>query len=238
MATITTGVCREARGTSDRARRRSSSDDAHGYGANPSSATPTPLTVSGVIWPGRPVHGTPARPSAANVWDWPEAPKSNAWLLATLTASMPAQRSAGALPGGAWNAKQFFALPPHFDAPPREYVPSRLAIVSSAAESSGRAAASWARPWSGGTPYFEPGVRSPTHWNVNTGGATASRARRWSAERRRKSAQPSHLTGLPGCGAGVGAGIGKATNAWSASPSSALTFTPALETVNSRSPTT
>src|SRR5204862_3392423 len=75
MATMTTGAPRAARAMSDRARRRSSRDDAQGYGANPSSATPTPLTVRVVIWPGRPVHGTPARPSAANVWAWPEAPK-------------------------------------------------------------------------------------------------------------------------------------------------------------------
>src|SRR5215208_4337166 len=109
MATITTGAALAARATSDRARRRSRSGDAHGYGANPSSATPTPLTSSLVTWAGRPVHVTPARRSAANVWAWPEAPKSNAWLLPTLTASMPAQRSAGALAGGAWNAKQFFA---------------------------------------------------------------------------------------------------------------------------------
>src|SRR5215212_5776918 len=47
-------------------------------------------------------------------------------------------------------------------------------MVKSAPESSARAGASCALPSWPGTPYFEPGVRSPTHWNDRTGATAAA----------------------------------------------------------------
>src|SRR5215212_860007 len=47
-------------------------------------------------------------------------------------------------------------------------------MVKSAPESSARAGASCAFPPWPGTPYLEPGVRSPTHSNVRTGATAAA----------------------------------------------------------------
>ncbi len=76
---------------------------------------------------------------------------------------MPAHGRASAYEGGAWKAKRTFeSLSSHFDGPPSEYVPSRLAIIRSGARSWSRTRAKRARPPSGGSPYFDPGVVSPT----------------------------------------------------------------------------
>ncbi len=76
---------------------------------------------------------------------------------------MPAHGRALAYEGGAWKAKQTSeSLSSHFDGPPSEYVPSRLAIMRSGARSWSRTCAKRARPPSGGSPYFDPGVVSPT----------------------------------------------------------------------------
>ena len=76
---------------------------------------------------------------------------------------MPAHGRALAKDGGAWKAKQADESDPsHFDAPPSEYVPSRLAIMRSGSRSSSRTWANSARPPSGARPYIDPGVVSPT----------------------------------------------------------------------------
>ena len=99
------------------------------------------------------------------------------WLLAMLTRSMPDQASAAAYDGGAWKEKQVPAEAPlHFDGPAVEYVPSRLAIMRSGLLSSGRMSPKRARPPSGGVPYREPGVVSPTQPTVMTADEAAAEA--------------------------------------------------------------
>jgi hypothetical protein len=74
--------------------------------------------------PGAPVNRTPAPLSAARVEPHPAGPKSNAWLLAWLTMSIPARASVPAFAGGAWNAKHVgLCEPAHLDAPPGANVP-------------------------------------------------------------------------------------------------------------------
>src|SRR3954471_12240259 len=76
---------------------------------------------------------------------------------------MPASRSARALAGGAWNAKQFAVPGGHFAAPPTPSVPSRLATMRSGSRRAPFTWANSARPPCPGRPYCDPGVTSPTH---------------------------------------------------------------------------
>ncbi|MDQ6605354.1 MAG: hypothetical protein M3Z06_02250, partial [Actinomycetota bacterium] len=64
-----------------------------------------------------------------------------------MTRSKPRPRSWPAVAAGAWKAKQFPPpIPPHFDAPPTDSVPSRLPIVIEALVASPRPARGRGRP--------------------------------------------------------------------------------------------
>src|SRR5678815_5265149 len=76
------------------------------------------LVRTGVATLSAPVTTTPARSSAAIVLSRPSLPASRAWLFAMLPITVPAARrfrSAGALDGGARNAKQLVDRALHFD---------------------------------------------------------------------------------------------------------------------------
>src|SRR5215471_40833 len=128
-----------------------------------------PWTVTTVISPGLPVCRRCCARSAESVCCSPTGPKSAAWLFARLRTVKPARRSQRAYEGGVWKAKQLVLPAPHFELPPVESVPSRLASATSA-WIEGATAEKYAEPPSGGRFGVEPIITSPTAENVNEPG--------------------------------------------------------------------